>query len=377
MTIIKEIFVNICIMFTLLFMCHHILYQRHQKTKNRWVELLGIGMITGLFGGSLILFKVVFSNDVSIDLRSIALVLATLAGGNIAVVIAGIVLILFRLFLFGYSYTAIVGAITIGVSVIACIVLNKAKVNTTVKWYILYGVTALSSLAGVLWVANHKGIRMEIFTYFLLLNSVGAIVSCKIYKYLLKTEEAYLALEAEVITDGLTKLYNRRHYNQQLEQNIGCMSDAKPLSLIVFDIDHFKRVNDTYGHEAGDEVLRQISSIAKKLVLSSYILSRIGGEEFSVIMPDTDEKAAVAFAERLRAKVEEQSFKVLNQKGINVTISLGVSNVPQVIGVPQDLFKTADQALYHSKNNGRNQVTIYNRKMIHISDLYMRVNQNP
>lgn len=346
-------------MFTLLFICHNVLHQRHKKIKNKLFELMSIGMITGVFGGTLILFKVAFSHDVSIDLRSIALVLATISGGSVAVVIASIVLILFRLLIYGYSFPALVGAITIGVSGVACMLLGKVKVNNRIKWYMLYSAAALSSLVGLLCIANQQTMRLEIFMYFILLNSLGSIVSCKIYQYLLKTEEAYRALEHEVITDGLTKLYNRRYYNQQLEENIKYVSPTKPLSLIVFDIDHFKSVNDTYGHEAGDEVLRQISSIAKKLILSSHVLSRIGGEEFSIIMPYTDESGAVALAERLRAKVEEQPFKVFNNKMIHITISLGVSNIPQSVVSAHDLFKTADQALYQSKNNGRNQVTLY------------------
>ncbi|MCG8357800.1 MAG: diguanylate cyclase, partial [Kiloniellales bacterium] len=159
-------------------------------------------------------------------------------------------------------------------------------------------------------------------------------------------------------TDALTGLYNRRYMNANLDRKIMEISDtAKPVSLVLFDIDHFKQINDLHGHAAGDEVLKAIASRITISVRDIDLVARYGGEEFVVIMPDTPAKIALRVAERLRQQVDNEPFPVSGvDKPLSVTISLGVATTFDPMEEADSLLKRADEALYKAKNKGRNCV---------------------
>ena len=164
-------------------------------------------------------------------------------------------------------------------------------------------------------------------------------------------------LELSVI-DQLTGLYNRRYMNNQLEQLIQrSQMGGRPVSVVMADIDHFKAVNDTYGHDVGDEVLQEV---AKRLKVNSRVMDvvcRPGGEEFMVIMPDTPGDLACAAAERIRRSVAAEPFIVNSgAREISITLSAGVSTINGAHDTIADLTKRADTALYQAKSAGRNRV---------------------
>ncbi|MHB8835876.1 MAG: diguanylate cyclase [Candidatus Methylomirabilia bacterium] len=159
------------------------------------------------------------------------------------------------------------------------------------------------------------------------------------------------------ITDGLTKLYNHRYFQDALKREfVRCQRHKSPLSLVLLDIDHFKRFNDTYGHQQGDIVLQELARTLRMQVRNLDIVARYGGEEFAVIMPEASLEVALLVAERLRAAVE--NHPVEGPSGpLRVTVSLGVAAVPRAeTGVPAGLIAAADRALYRAKELGRNRV---------------------
>ena len=160
------------------------------------------------------------------------------------------------------------------------------------------------------------------------------------------------------ITDQLTGLYNRRHMMKQLGQFLQrANAGGPPVSVFIADIDHFKRVNDTYGHDVGDEVLKEFSERMKENVRPADIACRQGGEEFVVIMPETAGDMASVVAERLRRDVAGQTFRVdRGRQQLDVTVSLGVATSSGDATTIDDLLKRADEALYEAKEKGRNQV---------------------
>jgi diguanylate cyclase (GGDEF)-like protein len=172
--------------------------------------------------------------------------------------------------------------------------------------------------------------------------------------------EANSHLHALVFRDGLTGLYNHRYFQENLEKELArSQRHHSFLSLVMFDIDFFKKVNDTYGHPAGDMVLINIARKAAGAVRTSDIIFRYGGEEFAVILPETNQSGTKVFAERLRRSIEAITTAAEGRQ-IHVTISVGAATfVPGTQGVTKKLLiETADKALYASKKNGRNRVTI-------------------
>lgn len=160
------------------------------------------------------------------------------------------------------------------------------------------------------------------------------------------------------IVDPLTKLNNRRFLNTQLTAMLreDVRRDA-PLSMLVLDLDHFKRVNDVFGHDAGDDVLRECADRLRTLVRGIDIVARFGGEEFVIAMPDTDAFAASRVAERIRDLIDKKPFIVANgEKKLHVTVSIGVATTGRGAVDAESLFKQADEALYEAKRAGRNCV---------------------
>ena len=160
------------------------------------------------------------------------------------------------------------------------------------------------------------------------------------------------------VVDALTGLNNRRYFESHLASLLTVAARRhSPLSLVVLDIDHFKSVNDTHGHDAGDLVLKSFAKRIRRIVRQADLPCRLGGEEFVVIMPDTTLAEAAQIAERLRAGVQAEHFAIgPNRAPIPVTVSIGLADAGTVSD-PHALFKRADAALYRSKHSGRNRVT--------------------
>jgi len=157
--------------------------------------------------------------------------------------------------------------------------------------------------------------------------------------------------------DALTGLYNRRFVEEVFEHEVSrCERGVKPLAIMMIDIDHFKRFNDTFGHEAGDSVLRAIGSVLKTHFRKTDLPCRLGGEEFLVILPECDQQASMTLAEALRQKVEQLEPHHQGKSLGNITISIGVANWPKPEADQTVLIAAADAALYQVKHSGRNQV---------------------
>lgn len=161
------------------------------------------------------------------------------------------------------------------------------------------------------------------------------------------------------ITDELTQIYNVRYFRTRLQTEIDrAKRYNRPLSLIMLDIDFFKKVNDTYGHSVGDTVIKTVARILRTSVREVDVVARYGGEEMAAILPETDEKSAIIVAERIRQKIQKEIVET-KQGSLNVTASFGISQFP-LDGVTMDLLiDFADQALYLAKHSGRNCVKIY------------------
>ncbi len=176
-----------------------------------------------------------------------------------------------------------------------------------------------------------------------------------------QTLERINFLERENITDPLTRVHNRRYLDRRLGAEIArARRYHTPLSILLLDIDHFKALNDRYGHQAGDQVLVQLAREISSTVRTGDVVGRYGGEEFLIIAPNTTLPEALWLAERLRQALAERSFSAVDMEGgvqaIRVTVSIGVGSLEENMNEAQQLIRAADQCLYQAKGQGRNRI---------------------
>ena len=194
-------------------------------------------------------------------------------------------------------------------------------------------------------------------------SSLYTLVWTVIQRIVNIAQPVHRELEHIAFHDPLTGLYSRHMLRQFIEREIShVLRNGQPLSLAILDIDHFKDVNDQFGHDVGDQVLKQLAELFKKSCRSTDLAARYGGEEFIAVLPNTSQNASLIWAERIRERVEASLHRPDDK---TVTISIGVatllvatdaSNETSVQAASDRLFKKADEALYEAKNNGRNRV---------------------
>jgi diguanylate cyclase len=195
------------------------------------------------------------------------------------------------------------------------------------------------------------------------------IASLRTYEYIIEIQKLNAELEARVamrtaeleklaMLDPLTGAGNRRHLNERAAAEIAaCQREERPISVVMFDLDHFKRINDTWGHPVGDVVLQQVVRTAKDLLRPNDFLARIGGEEFVVLLPGAPSAGAVVIAERIRAAIEALCFNVDDAK-VTITSSFGVATMSGADLNLDHALAHADTALYQAKQTGRNRVEL-------------------
>ena len=204
-------------------------------------------------------------------------------------------------------------------------------------------------------------------------NPFGCLVAVSLKKEVDSMEKNYLKLFAgqielsvsmtrllesvktQAVTDVLTGLYNRRYFDETLAKEIKkSQRSQRPFTLITLDLDHLKQINDTYGHSAGDKAIALIGSILLKSARETDIPARFGGEEFALVMPDTDTEGGIDAAERIRAMIASKKIEGVG----NITASIGVATYLKHANTIEDLVKLVDQAMYSAKENGRNRVEV-------------------
>lgn len=211
-----------------------------------------------------------------------------------------------------------------------------------------------------------KGLEMGLNDYLIapvdhneMLARVKTQIRRKKYQEALKSN--YKQSISMAITDGLTGLYNRHYLNAHLNNMVqDALAKNKPISLMIMDMDHFKSVNDTYGHDVGDQILQSLAKRIVDTMRGSDLIARFGGEEFVVLMPETDFKQATDAAERVRRVVEATAFEVKSESVSELpkTVSIGVASLNPMGDNGEAMLKRADNALYDAKNGGRNKVVI-------------------
>jgi len=354
---LRDLFINGTILISFVFISSQIFKRNFLNLSVSYKDKFLFGLAQGLLGIILMLFTIHITPTVIMDFRHIAILLATLYGGGFAAIITGITIAIFRISYFGVSSSAIIASINMLNIAIACALISRLNLNKIKKWIYMNVVSSTIITITFLLIIKDTITLGHTLIYFWLGSSIIGILSYYISNYMNTSIKLLNRLEKESTIDFLTGLNNVRQFDNALNQSFSDVKDKNErLSILIVDIDFFKKVNDTYGHLAGDSVLQQLGTILSTFCRSFDIVSRIGGEEFSVILPDCPSHQALEVAERLRVAVETHEFILPDETKIKISISIGAATYPDNVNDLDIIINEADNALYSAKHSGRNKV---------------------
>ena len=249
-------------------------------------------------------------------------------------------------------------------NLLICLILGLSAIYTVIKIRSIYSSVTmfLIFLGFYLYFATYIMEKYNIWVWIAIpvVSSFIAFIFAFIIKYLIKSRDFEYTYKLAT-TDGLTNLYNHRYFQEQMKLNTDKSKKLnKTFSLIMIDIDFFKKFNDKYGHQAGDAVLKHVASTIKSCVRVNDIVCRYGGEEMAVILENTDKKSALITAQKICETIASKRYNLSPDVEVTITISLGVATYPENGNTPSELIEYADKCLYCAKENGRNQVGFFN-----------------
>ncbi len=314
------------------------------------------GVLHGFLGVGLMVLGSATSTGFHLDLRTFAIVSAVYMGGRRAGTIALFIILIARFFLLDMSN---ITAVLVGIAMIllsyglSMLLLTPAYRKSFRRWLVII----VCSTVIPCMVVYFTSIKAQLYGTVLvaIMYTAGGLFTYWLLTYLSRSNQSLYLLKERASRDHLTGLYNARAFDSIFEQKmVEAEKTQEPFSLLMLDIDHFKMINDTYGHSAGDAVLECFGDLLHRSVRSSDYCARKGGEEFIVLLNQCDSEHARLAGEKLRRLVEEQDFELSEEVRLKVTVSIGISTFPTTQA--QLLLDQADQALYRAKREGRNRV---------------------
>ncbi len=362
LALIYDLFINFCVLVSLIFIYLQLRWNFNLVKKSYFYSIIVDGFAGGLLGFILMKLSIQVTTETIVDLRYIPVMLIIMFIGIPQAVISALLIIIGR-FIFGITTSAIAAMILMTILIVGYILIIKLyeKYNLDQNSYkqslcmILFSNIVISIIISLL-VKDYEVLKSLIPSYWII-SIIGGLTSVFFVEYIRKTQYLLMKYEKESTTDFLTGLNNVRQFDtiwNTLINNATIKNER--LSLLIIDIDHFKNVNDTFGHPIGDRILVELGKILKSTTRSFDVVSRNGGEEFSAILPDCPHQQAIEIAERLRTAVEIHKFRVSLNETINITVSIGVATYPETVNDTSQIVDTADECLYKAKRSGRNRV---------------------
>ncbi|SDG99746.1 GGDEF domain-containing protein [Desulfosporosinus hippei] len=356
---LNDLFVNGAIVIATISIGNQILINKEVNPYSPFKIKLFFSSMSGILGILLMINSVYIMPGVILDFRNIAILLSATYCGFLASIITAIYIATFRLFYNGLTYSSYVGALIALFIGIACGFVTNQDIKNRLKWiYMSLCVLLIPCMAFVLLINNQLLLAKTIAAYLISMSVVSLLVYHYV-EYINFSKFTYRKYKLDSSIDHRTGLNNVRQFDNELNKITNGLTGNSIITLLFIDIDHFKKVNDMYGHQNGDKVLEDLSRILLSTSKVSDIISRNGGEEFSVLMTDCPLDKVYEVAERIRIAVQEHKFILLNGESINITISIGVAIYPFTVNDIQEIVQKADSALYEAKRAGRNKVVIF------------------
>lgn len=329
------------------------------------VRRLVLGTVGGLIGILLLMSTVPINTEGTIifDFRFVVMYLSAMYGGFISSIITSVIIAFYRIVVTGANFNAIVVSTSILICGVILGALSHLKLNRSQKFAIMNLVVALSIIIASYFIFDDFRLFVINALMFTSTTIITSYFICRYINFAVTNIRNFWQLKIDATTDHLTELANLREFENRFSQLFEeCQNNRMPISFLMLDLDHFKTINDTYGHQRGDIVLSELAQILIKSCRSHDLVARIGGEEFAIVLPNCPRETALNIGHRIRGQIESYSF-CSDSHDIRMTVSIGVSSSPYDATDAQKLMFLADQALYQAKSAGRNAVRLTQQKI--------------
>ncbi|OEF98157.1 diguanylate cyclase [Desulfuribacillus alkaliarsenatis] len=320
------------------------------------------GIAAGILGSLLMIFAIPYNDIILLDFRNFAVIIGAMYGGLVSSLAAATVIAINRVVFFDFNEAAIAGVVLIYIMAFVSGYIVKQKLSTFWKFNCMNIVNVLLYITTIFFITEDIKVAQDFMFKYAIYAFLGGIIVFFIADYIDRANKSYRLYKESAQVDFLTGLNNVRQFHKVLSEYVDNPKRAdERMSLLLLDIDYFKTVNDTYGHLAGDIILKEFAKVLKNNTRPFDYVARVGGEEFAIILPECAKEQAIIVAERIRQAVEIHEFPISDLQNesvkINITVSIGVASYPDPIDDKNDLFKKADACLYNVKSAGRNRVT--------------------
>ncbi|HYH02396.1 MAG TPA: diguanylate cyclase [Bacillota bacterium] len=314
------------------------------------------GIIWGLLGVLLMEFGLRPLPTVIVDFRNIAIILSAYYGGFISVAVTGLIIGLVRILGYGVTEASRAAVIMMVFIIIGTGIIAQVKMVYWKKWTYMNALCLILSSILFFTVITDRRILVDVLLSFWVSTFILGLFIFFYTQLLFSYGKQYRKWKVEAVKDFLTGLYNVRQFKRVFtEQASAAVEHKKAFSLLMIDIDFFKKVNDTYGHAEGDNVLKVVSALLLKVCRGSDQVFRVGGEELAVLLSNCGSKKAMEVAERIRKTIASYQFFSSENKPYKITVSIGVATYPDSVPDPDKMIALADNALYEAKRTGRNR----------------------
>ena len=354
---LSNLFVNGCILITVIFIAVEFLESDKVRNCSKNIKPFISGIAFSISSTLLILYNISVTPTAFLDFRTISQASSAFYGGPISSIITGLVASLFRLFYFGVSKRSILTFISMIISSLLCAYIAKKDFSKKLKWLLLVMVSNIVHIILFFLVIEDSKDIVRVIIYLLIGTAFVATIIYFVFDHLLLAHKQVEKLKQQASIDFLTGVHNTRNFRSLYNESVEKLKESDDVfSVLMIDIDFFKKVNDTYGHPVGDQVLRDLGYVLNLFCREDGIVGRVGGEEFCILLEYYSNNEAFEFAENLRKYIEKTQIIISSKEQISIKVSIGISTYKETVPNVENMLKVADEKLYEAKNTGRNRV---------------------
>lgn len=355
---LNDLFINTLLLISFTFVGGHVSREMPDRLKGKILSEIVLGIAGGALGILMMVYAIqVIGTSTLLDLRSLSIMMISSIGGFISIVITGIIIAIYRVGHYGINRSSIFALVHICLYITSFTIVNKKLKTPWKNWFTKLAIIVFILAATFLYLLNDVANKYLIISNFCFVVICAGVLEYFLLKYAKRSNELYKIYQADSTKDFLTGLNNTRQFDKLLNTSFErVIENNERLSCLMVDIDHFKKVNDNYGHAVGDLVLKELADILSKNCRSFDFIARVGGEEFCMLLLDCPSDRSFEIAMRIRNSVKEHKFSIGGNKYINITVSIGTATYPDSVVTLDEIVRKADIGLYKAKQSGRDRV---------------------